>query len=183
MMGKPVVAGTRITVENILERLGTGESVETILAGASALDPPGSPCRDQLRCPGIARGCCLSGGYPSRVKLLGDENIDHTVIVRLRDAGHTVLAVAEMEPGIDDATVLKIASENAALLLTEDKDFGELVFRQRLLHTGVILVRLSGLAPEIKADFIVSALAEHGTELTAAFTVISPGILRIRTRD
>ncbi len=68
--------------------------------------------------------------------LLADENLDRTVVARLRQDGHEVLAVAEMEPGIADTTVLARANERRALLVTEDKDFGELVFRQRLVHVG-----------------------------------------------
>ena len=49
-----------------------------------------------------------------------------------------------MDPGIDDERVLRLADSQGALLLTSDKDFGELVFRQRLLHSGVILFRLAG---------------------------------------
>lgn len=70
--------------------------------------------------------------------LLADENLDRSVIARLRQHGHEVLAVAEMEPGIEDPVVLSRANERNALLVTEDKDFGELVFRQGLVHAGVI---------------------------------------------
>ena len=78
------------------------------------------------------------------MKLLADENLDLSVVARLREAGHQVLAVAEMEPGISDDVVLDRANSEAAMLLTEDKDFGELAFRQFLIHHGVILVRLAG---------------------------------------
>ena len=50
------------------------------------------------------------------------------------------------------------ANEANALLLTSDSDFGDLVFRQRKLSVGVILVRLSGLSPESKAGIVASAL-------------------------
>lgn len=73
-----------------------------------------------------------------------------------------------------------LAESQRALLLTSDKDFGELVFRQRLLHSGVILFRLAGLPSEIKAKILVSVLAMHAQELSAAFTVIGPRGLRIR---
>lgn len=112
--------------------------------------------------------------------LLADENIDRTVIAQLRLAGHEVLAVAEMDPGIDDSTVLAIANERQALLVTEDKDFGELIFRQRLINTGVILVRLAGMSATAKSELIVHTLAEHGGEMSNAFTALRPGVLRIR---
>ncbi len=103
-----------------------------------------------------------------------------SVIAQLRQEGHDVLAVAEMEPGIDDSTVLARANEAGALLVTEDKDFGELVFRQKLIHAGVILVRLAGLTVTVKGGVLSTAIREHGGEMMHAFTVLSPGAVRIR---
>lgn len=114
------------------------------------------------------------------MNLLADENIDRSVVATLRQAGHQVLAVSEMEPGIGDATVLSRANEAQALLLTEDTDFGELVFRQRLLHEGVILMRLAGLAAAAKGELLAKVLKAHEEELRGAFTVVSPGAVRIR---
>ena len=57
---------------------------------------------------------------------------------------------------------------------------GELVFRQRLPHIGVVLIRLSGLSLPAKATNISTVLANHEDELLEAFSVISPGRLRIR---
>ena len=59
--------------------------------------------------------------------------------------------LGEVDPGIDDEVVMQRANEANALLLTSDSDFGDLVFRQRKLSVGVILVRLSDLSPESKA--------------------------------
>ena len=93
-----------------------------------------------------------------------------------------MLYIAEMSPGIDDDVILAQANTNNALLLTLDKDFGELVFRQGLVHAGVVLIRLSGLHPATKAQVVASVLNEHSTELLDAFSVIGPGSVRIRRR-
>lgn len=86
-----------------------------------------------------------------------------------------------MEPGIEDAAVLERANERLALLLTGDKDFGELVYRDKLLTAGgVILVRLAGLLAETKAEIVSAAIREHGAEFAQRFGVISPGRVRIR---
>jgi hypothetical protein len=66
------------------------------------------------------------------------------------------------------------------LLLTADKDFGEMVFRQRLHTHGIVLVRLAGLSPSRKAEIVTSAINRHTTELPRAFAVIAPGVFRIR---
>jgi predicted nuclease of predicted toxin-antitoxin system len=115
------------------------------------------------------------------MKLLADENIDFSVILRLREAGHEVIAVAELAPGIPDEEVMDRANAQAAMLLTEDKDFGELAFRQFLIHHGV-LIRLAGLPSSAKADLLINFLETHGEELLDSFVVVSPGMVRIRRR-
>lgn len=63
------------------------------------------------------------------MKLLADENIDQQIVKSLCDHGHEVLYVAEMEPGVDDDFLSDLTNEEEALLITVDKDFGEIVFR------------------------------------------------------
>lgn len=114
------------------------------------------------------------------MNLLADKGVDKQIVERLRLDGHNVLYVAEMEPSIRDEVVLQRANEHGALLVTEDKDFGELVYRQQLVHLGVILLRLMGLASLTKARVVSKVFEEHGKEMPNAFTVVSPGVLRIR---
>ena len=116
------------------------------------------------------------------MNLVADEGVDGHIVARLRQGGHDVLYIAEMEPSISDAMVLSRANDLGALLLTEDKDFGELVFRQRLVHTGVALIRLAGLSSQTKATVVSAVFRNHATELSDAFSVISPGMVRIRHR-
>ena len=113
---------------------------------------------------------------------LADEYVDQSIVDRLRVDGHEVLSVAELEPSIPDDAVLSLASERQSLLLTADKDFGDLVFRQRRVNAGVVLLRLEGLSSSTKALIVSAAVLEHGAKLLDAFTVISPGIVRIRPR-
>lgn len=61
------------------------------------------------------------------MKLLADENVSALLIRRLRDADFDVYTIVESHPGISDIEVLTIAAQSQRLLLTEDKDFGELV--------------------------------------------------------
>ena len=65
------------------------------------------------------------------MNLLADEGVDRQIVNRLRREGHDILYIAEMEPGMPDEAVLESANRESRLLLTADKDFGELVFRQR----------------------------------------------------
>jgi len=116
------------------------------------------------------------------MNFLADESVDGQIVERLREDGHDVLYVAEMEPGITDDQVLEKANESRALLMTIDKDFGELVFRLGRLHTGVVLVRLGGLSPEKKAEMVSIAVSEYASSLDNSFSVISPGRIRIRPK-
>lgn len=68
------------------------------------------------------------------------------------------------------------------MILTNDKDFGELVFRQGRSAAGVVLLRLQGLSAESKASTVSAAIGERSEELRGSFPVVSPGALRIRRR-
>jgi len=114
------------------------------------------------------------------VNFLADESVDRQIVERLRRDGHRVQYVAEIEAGISDETVLALANREGDLLLTADKDFGEIVFRQRLHTHGVVLIHLAGLSPGRKAELVASVINRHITELPRAFAVIAPGIFRIR---
>ncbi len=114
------------------------------------------------------------------MNLLADESVDKPIVDRLRQNGHAVLYIADINPSIDDDTVLHQANQNNALLMTSDKDFGELIFRRGQIHAGVVLLRLAGLSAETKAKTVSTVIADRGHELFSAFSVISPGRIRIR---
>lgn len=114
------------------------------------------------------------------MKFLADENIDQQVVQTLRDRGHEVLYVAEMERGVDDDFLSDLANKEEAILITADKDFGEIVFRQERVLYGVVLLRLSGISPSGKSSIVAAAVEDHASELPRAFTVLSPETIRIR---
>jgi predicted nuclease of predicted toxin-antitoxin system len=116
------------------------------------------------------------------MNFVADENVDQPIITRLRAVGHTVLAVVEMEPSISDEAVLEIANERGMVLLTGDKDFGELVYRDRRYTFGIVLIRLAGQSATAKAELVTSVIEEHADRLAHAFTVISLNNVRIRPR-
>ena len=118
------------------------------------------------------------------MNLLADESVDQQIVERLRLDGHEVVYIAEIEPSISDNAVFDHANKKAALLVTSDKDFGELVFREnRLISDGVVLLRLAGLSPEKKSEIVSDAIREQATKLSKHFSVIAPGKIRIRARE
>ncbi len=108
-----------------------------------------------------------------------DENIDKEIVIELNKY-HTVNYVADLSPGIDDQEVLALSNKNKSILITADKDFGELIFQQNKNSYGVILLRLHGLEQDKKARIVAKAIQEHGTEFNNSFTVITKKIIRIR---
>ena len=117
------------------------------------------------------------------MNFLVDESVDRQVVDSLREDNHFVLYVAEMEPGISDESVLNLANQREALLVTADKDFGEMVFRQLRITCGVVLIRLAGLLPETKGEIVASLMRKYGTEIAHSFTVITPNAIRIRRKN
>jgi len=117
------------------------------------------------------------------VNLVASEGVDRPVVERLRQDGHDVVYVAELSPGITDEEVLQQTNVRSAVLLTADKDFGELIFRQGLVHSGVILLRLAGLANATKAEIVAEVCRDRTAELIGTFSVVSPGQVRIRQRS
>jgi predicted nuclease of predicted toxin-antitoxin system len=116
------------------------------------------------------------------LRIVADENVDGWVVAKLREEGHEVIYVAELHSRITDQEVLQLAAVEGNLLLTSDKDFGELTFLQRQGNVGIVLARLNALSPEQKARIVAGVLREHADELLGAFTVVTPSSVRIRQR-
>ncbi len=114
------------------------------------------------------------------MRFVADECVDAEIVARLRERGHEVVCIAGEHPGLEDEAVLDAAGRLEAVLLTADKDFGQLVFRWRKVDAGVILLRLAGLGQEEKATVVLSVVSRYGTRLRGAFTVISETAVRIR---
>ena len=91
--------------------------------------------------------------------ILADESVDAPIVERLRRDGYTVESIAEMTPSVSDDIVLDRANRTNAILMTGDKDFGEMVFRLGHASSGVILVRLeaSDAAIQFEPPAILSA--------------------------
>ena len=114
------------------------------------------------------------------MNLVADEGIDKPIVDALRNKGFDVIYILETNPGAEDDFILTLAYAQKRILITQDKDFGELVYRLKQAYYGVILIRLQGYAPDLKAEIITSLLLQHANELVGAFTVIQPNAIRIR---
>ncbi len=117
------------------------------------------------------------------MKYLADENISPIIVRALRESGHEVLHVLEVAPGIADEEVLGRAEASGSVLLTQDKDFGFLVFYQRRVSGGVVLLRLAGIPVDTKAALLLEVIQEYGADLPEHFTVVTQERIRIRSRE
>ena len=117
------------------------------------------------------------------MKFIADEGVDAPIVLALRNSGYDVLYILELSPGKQDDTILAEANDQNRILLTQDKDFGELVFRLRQIHSGVVLIRLHGINPFEKANIVKKALEEHLKELPGSFTVIQKNAVRIKQKQ
>jgi predicted nuclease of predicted toxin-antitoxin system len=103
--------------------------------------------------------------------LLADENFPRSVIVRLRESGYDVLALAEHAPQTDDRGVLAVARRTSRWLLTFDADFGELVFRDgESPPPGIMYFRLHPVFTDRLFALAMHALA---APLEAGFVVVT----------
>ena len=116
------------------------------------------------------------------MKFLADESCTRPVILALRNAGHDVTAISEVAGGATDDQVLERASSEARILITEDRDFGNLVFGQQRPSPGVMLVKFQGRVRSAKAASVVQAVTLLGSKLQNAFVVVQPGRVRVSTR-
>lgn len=114
------------------------------------------------------------------MKLVADECVDFGIIRKLRDNGVTIFSICEEAGSIKDNDVLGIANEQNTLLLTEDKDFGELVFRLKLPNHGVVLVRMVKSTRLEKIDKVVEVILQHYFQLENSFSLITDDKVKIR---
>lgn len=102
------------------------------------------------------------------------------IIDRPRADGWVIVAIREVARGGTDPDVLALAVQSGAVLLTEAKDFGDLVYRERLPHRGVVLIRVDDVRRDERPEVVSRAVRRHHAESPNAFAVLTPAGVRIR---
>jgi predicted nuclease of predicted toxin-antitoxin system len=114
------------------------------------------------------------------MRIIANENVMATVVGELRNRRHDVLWVKESMPQATDVTIFARAQSEQRLVLTHDKDFGELAFRYGLsAECGVLLIRLSGRGREADIDQVLK-LIESRDDWPGHFSVATRGRVRMR---
>jgi predicted nuclease of predicted toxin-antitoxin system len=111
---------------------------------------------------------------------LADENFPRLAVLALRNAGYDTKWVKTEVPGIPDEEVMMYAYQEKRILLTFDKDFGELVFKKgKKENCGIILFRIPTHSPEEAAQMVVSTIKSR-TDWEEHFSVVKKDHIRIR---
>ena len=113
------------------------------------------------------------------MRFLIDASVSGDVIQYLRDSGHDVSSIAEISPEAEDNYILAMAVAEQRILITNDKDFGELVFRNRQAHLGVLLFRLKDESAPNQVRVLSSVLRTYASYIEEQFTVVGEDRLRI----
>ena len=116
------------------------------------------------------------------MKFLVDECTGPSVAAWLRDEGHEVFSVYEDARGVEDDIILQKAFDENWVLITNDKDFGDKVFRNGRLHKGVILLRLEDERAASKIRVLARLLEKYIDRLPNAFVVVTQKQVRFAKR-
>lgn len=114
------------------------------------------------------------------MKFLADECCDAGLVVSLRAAGHDVAYVTEQYAGSSDDEVVLMAFKEERILLTEDKDFGELSYRFRKPSAGIILIRIDVKDRNMKWPRLKNLIENYEERLPGHFVVINIDKYRFR---
>jgi predicted nuclease of predicted toxin-antitoxin system len=118
------------------------------------------------------------------VRFLCDQSTDRRLALVLRQEGDSDVTVVAVDhpPSLPDSEVLAIALRERRVLVTEDRDFGELIFRERQAHAGVLFLRLPPMELEAKVAIVRRALSTHADDLNE-FVVVTRRNVRVRRRE
>jgi predicted nuclease of predicted toxin-antitoxin system len=117
------------------------------------------------------------------MKFLVDESAPARIAEFLRSQGHDVTRVGtDYAQGLPDEDVLALSHSEQRVLVTNDSDFGELIFKQGLPHSGVIFFRLGYAPMETRIALLERVLRDHAGEL-GRFIVVTRTQIRVRLAD
>jgi predicted nuclease of predicted toxin-antitoxin system len=112
------------------------------------------------------------------MRFLVDESTGPAVADWLREDGHDVFSVFSQSRGISDQEIMQKAFSEGWILVTNDKDFGEKVYRERQPHKGVVLLRLDDERSVVKIEILKRLLERYAGKLVGSFVVVTESSVR-----
>ena len=107
------------------------------------------------------------------IKFIGDVNVEKPIIDYLLANGYNTIWVPNLDCRMVDERLLELANRERRILITNDKDFGELTYRQKRVSTGIVLFRVKGQNSRDKVRLLQKLLLTHGNRLKGYFTVVT----------
>lgn len=114
------------------------------------------------------------------INFLIDVGVSKKVENYLDEEGFNVKAVRDVDPSMTDSEIIKLAFKEDRIIITMDKDFGELVYHSSMDHSGIILLRLEDATSQEKLKITKEILAKYSDKLKDHFSVYQRGKFRIR---
>jgi predicted nuclease of predicted toxin-antitoxin system len=109
-----------------------------------------------------------------------DENVDQVLIDKLETCNYEVFSIRENNPGMNDREIIHFAKDNKGMIITEDKDFGELVFSYGIQSCTVIFLRYKKDEYDFIEKNIMTVLNEFYLQNRNFFITITKNKIRIR---
>lgn len=116
------------------------------------------------------------------IRFIVDVNLGNGVEKYLESLGYDVLTVRSVNPSMEDKQIVEIACREERIILTLDKDFGDLVYKSGMNHKGILILRIEDWSLKNKKDVLDWILNQHIEELQNAFSIYHKGVLRIRKK-
>lgn len=114
------------------------------------------------------------------MRFMIDESVDARIAAAVVAAGHDVIEVRLNFAGAADVDVAAIALANDRIVITADRDFGDLAFRDKQPMPGIILVRMPGLSYQERSERVLSAIATFSDRIALSIVVVEARKFRIR---
>lgn len=114
------------------------------------------------------------------MKLLANENIPISSSELLREKGYDILHIGIVHPSITDEAVMELASKENRIILTFDRDYGNLVFRDGFSPPGVIYLRMQDYSPHFPGEFLHGLFQSGIYTFVGQFTVANENHIRQR---
>ena len=113
--------------------------------------------------------------------MIADESVNKNLIIALREIGYTILSIAEESAGISDDKIVVKSLNPPRIIISEDKDFGELIYHHKVSVIGVIFLRYRPHEYDAIKERLLTFISEHFANLHGKFVVITFNKTRIRS--
>jgi predicted nuclease of predicted toxin-antitoxin system len=112
------------------------------------------------------------------LRFLADVNVERAIVDLLIQKGYDVKWIPDYDCEIEDEKLIELMNSEDRILITNDKDFGELTFLQKTASRGIILIRVPGQNVAEKVQLISKLITEHGDRVPNHFVVVTKAKMR-----